>query len=541
MTLRIDRRQLIHAAIFGLGALSLPAMASVLSARGFSHGVASGEPDSDSVLLWTRFVAEGDVRLKAEIARDIGFTRIVSGGEVIAEVQRDYTARLTVRGLEPGRWYFYRFIAPDGSMSVTGRTRTLPVGEVSKFGIGLFSCSNLGFGWFNAYAHACERSDLDVIVHVGDYIYEYPIGSYPDLKSLILGRHIEPEHEIVSLADYRLRYASYRLDPDLQRIHRFYPSIVQWDDHEFTNDSWMEGAENHQPAKEGDWLTRRAVAERVYREWMPVSDSRWRDYQIGSLATLFKLETRISGRSAPPDLESALKGREDIAKALVEFREGVVSSSSRTMLGAEQEEWLRRGLRRSTAAKTRWQVLAQQVLMGEIIMPQDAANWASPESPEFIRQRLRAGLAASRTGLPYNLDSWGGFPAARARLFKDAADANADLVVLAGDTHNAWAQNLSIGQQKVGVEFATQSVVSPGFEYNLPGVDPRDISRAVTAHNPGLAYMDASRRGYTSILLTSESVTGHFHFLKTVRERSTALDGTQTLRAARGARKLDLI
>ena len=539
MTVRIDRRQLIHAGMLGLGALSLPALGGLLSARGFTHGVASGEPDIDSVLLWTRFVAEGDVRLRVEVARDVGFTRLVGGGETVAELSRDCTARITIRNLEPGRWYFYRFIAPDGSMSVIGRTRTLPVGDVSKFGIGLFSCSNLGFGWFNAYAHACERSDLDVMIHVGDYIYEYPLGSYPDLKSLIPGRHIEPENETVSLEDYRLRYASYRLDPDLQRLHQFYPMIAQWDDHEFANDAWMDGAENHQSASEGDWALRKAAAERVYREWMPVGDSRWRDYQVGSLATLFKLETRISGRSAPPNLEAALKGREDLAKALAEFRDNTVNASNRTMLGAEQEQWLRQSLRRSTASRTRWQVIAQQVLMGEIIMPQDAAKWVGPESPEFIRRRLRAGLAASRAGLPYNLDSWGGFPAARQRLLNDAAAANADLVVLAGDTHNAWAQNLTLGDRRVGVEFATHSVASPGFEYNLPGVDPREIARAIAANNPGLAYMDASRRGYTSILLTPESVTGQFHFLKTVRERNTSLEDTQTLRVSRGVRKLE--
>lgn len=541
MTLRLDRRQLIHAAMFGLGALSLPAMGSLLAARGFTHGVASGEPDTDSVLLWTRFVAEGDVRLRVEVARDVGFSRIVSGGETTAEIQRDCTARITLRGLEPGRWYFYRFIAPDGSMSVTGRTRTLPVGDVSKFGIGLFSCSNLGFGWFNAYAHACERSDLDVIVHVGDYIYEYPVGIYPDTKSLIPGRDIEPTYETLSLADYRLRYASYRLDPDLQRLHQFYPMIAQWDDHEFTNDAWKDGAENHQASTEGEWSARKIAAERAYRDWMPVGDANWRDYQIGSLATLFKVETRISGRSPPPDLEGALKGREDLAKALADFRDGVLKSSDRTLLGTEQEKWLRERLRRSTAAKTRWQVLAQQVLMGEIIMPQESAKWIGPDSPEYVRRRLRVGLAAARAGLPYNFDSWGGFPAARQRLLKDAADANADLIVLAGDTHNAWAQNLSLEKQRVGVEFATHSVSSPGFEYNLPGVDPLDIARAVTANNAGLAYLDASRRGYTSILLAPESATGQFHFLGTVRERSTTLDGTQALRAARGAHRLELL
>lgn len=540
MTLRLDRRQLIHAAMYGLGALSLPAVGSILAARGFTHGVASGEPGTNSVLLWTRFVADRDVRLRVEVARDVGFTRIVAHGETLAEIQRDCTARVTVEGLEPGRWYFYRFIAPDGGMSVTGRTRTLPANDVSRFGIGLFSCANIGFGWFNAYAHACERNDLDVIVHVGDYFYEYGVGSYPDEKSAVPGRLMEPTNETVSLADYRLRYASYRLDPDLQRLHQFYPMIAQWDDHEFANDAWKDGAENHQPATEGEWSVRKAIAERVYREWMPVSDSRWREYQIGSLATLFKLETRISGRDEPPNLEVvAMKGRDNLARALAEFRDGALNAPSRTLLGTEQEAWLRAALRRSTTLKTRWQVVAQQVVMGEVVMPEEAVKWVGPNPPDYIRRRLQVGLAAARAGLPYNLDSWGGYPAARRRLLEDAANANANLIVLAGDSHNAWAQNLSVGPKAVGVEFATHSVSSPGFEYNLPAASPRDVARAILATNPGTVYMDASRRGYTSLMLTPEAAVGQFHFLKTVRERSTALDETVAFRTRPGLRKLE--
>ena len=307
----MDRRQLILAGMYGLGALSVPGVASILHARGFTHGVASGEPGPESVLLWTRYVDTQNVRLRVEIAEDTGFRRLAGGGEVMAEAERDHTARITLAGLEPGRWYYYRFIAPDGTLSPVGRTRTLPVGAVSRFGIGLFSCSNLPFGWFNAYAHACERSDLDLIVHVGDYLYEYPVGSYPDAASALPGRLIQPSHEIVNLADYRLRYAAYRADPDLQRLHQSYPPITQWDDHELTNDAWVDGAENHQPETEGDWSVRKATAIRVYREWMPVSDDYWRSYPIGDLATLFKLETRITGRSAPLELEAALKGRDD--------------------------------------------------------------------------------------------------------------------------------------------------------------------------------------------------------------------------------------
>lgn len=538
MSLLISRRHLVTAAALGIGVNALPGFAQLFSARGFTHGVASGEPAPDSVLLWTRFVGDGDVRLRVEVAADTLFSRIVAGGETLATPARDHTARLTVSGLEPGRWYFYRFIAPDGSTSPVGRTRTLPVGDVARFGIGLFSCSNIGFGWFNAYAHACERADLDLIVHVGDYIYEYPRGSYPDAKQALSGRLIEPPHETVTLADYRLRYGCYRLDPDLQRLHQSYPMVMQWDDHELANDAWRDGAENHQAATEGDWATRKEIAERVYREWMPVSDERWCEYQIGKLATLFKLETRLSGRSAPPDLEAAVKGRQDIARALVEFRDGPLNDSSRTLLGATQEAWLRTALARSTAAATRWQIVAQQVLMGEIVIPQEAANWIGPDAPEPVRRRLAVGLAAARAGLPYNLDSWGGFPAARTRLLGDAIQAGANLVVLAGDTHNAWAQNLSTDRTAAGVEFATQSVSSPGFEYTLAGVDPQQIARAVRATNPGLAYFDASRRGYTSVLFTPEAVTGQFHFLRTVRERDASLVETVALRARHGTNRL---
>lgn len=539
MSLQISRRHLLSAAALGAGITALPSFAQLFATRGFTHGVASGEPATDSVLLWTRYVADGESRLRVEVAADTMFSRVVAGGEARATPERDHTARLTVTGLEPGRWYFYRFIAADGSTSPVGRTRTLPVGDVGRFGIGVFSCANIGFGWFNAYAHACERADLDLIVHVGDYIYEYARGAYPDAKQMVPGRRLEPEHETVTLADYRLRYACYRLDADLQRLHQSYPMVMQWDDHEFANDAWRDGAENHQSATEGDWAVRKEIAERAYREWMPVSDERWREYQIGKLATLFKLETRISGRSAPPDLEGALKGRQDIARALAEFRDGPLKDPTRTLLGETQEAWLRAALARSTASATRWQVVAQQVLMGEIVIPQEAAGWIGPDAPEPVRRRLAVGLAAARAGLPYNLDSWGGFPAARQRLLTDAARAGANLVVLAGDTHNAWAQNLSLGREAVGVEFATHSVSSPGFEYTLAGVDPLTIARAVRATNPGLAYLDASRRGYTSLLLTPEMVTGQFHFLRTVRERDTALAETVALRAQRNRRALE--
>ena len=534
----IPRRRILKAGLYGSTLLALPSLAAVMNARGFTHGVASGEPDSSSVLLWTRYVSDSETRLRVEIATDTLFTRVVAASEALATPERDFTARTVMTGLAPGRWYFYRFIAPDGRTSQVGRTRTLPVGETSRFGLGLMSCSNLGFGWFNAYAHACERSDLDIIVHVGDYIYEYPQGSYPDAKAIVPGRVLDPAGELLTVSDYHLRYACYRADPDLQRMHQVYPVVSQWDDHELANDAWRGGAENHQAAREGDWEQRKAAALRAYRDWMPVSDDLWKSYQIGNLVTLFKLETRIAGRNEPLDLARFIGGRRDVEQALVEFRDGPLADPARSILGTEQERWLENGLRASTKQGTRWQVLAQQIIMGEVRVPPGASRWIPADAAEFVRKRAQVAEISAKLQLPYNLDSWDGYPAARARLLRAAQRAAANLVVLAGDSHNAWANNLSIDGKAAGIEFATHSVTSPGFESSLSGIAPSDLAAALRKANSGLAFSDTSQRGYTSLQFTPGAVTGRFHFLRTIRERNTAMNGERRLSAQRGEQVL---
>jgi alkaline phosphatase D len=304
MTLMIDRRTLLVTAALGIGALALPGFALAESARsGFTHSVASGEPSQDSVLLWTRYVPAdgGPVHVRAEISATADFTRIVGGGQVITGPWRDHTAKVTVAGLQPGHRYFYRFVAPDGSMSPTGRTRTLPQGDVGRFGIAVFSCANLPYGYFNAYGHAAARDDIDLWIHLGDYLYEYNKGGYAPAGGAVGGRWPEPAGEMIHLADYRLRYASYRSDPDLQALHAAKPMLIQWDDHESANDSWEGGAENHD-ADEGDWSTRKAAAMQVFREWMPVSESPWGTYDIGNLATFFRTESRLLSRTKQPDV-----------------------------------------------------------------------------------------------------------------------------------------------------------------------------------------------------------------------------------------------
>lgn len=545
MTLTIDRRLLLKTGTFGLGALSLPggALAAMQAALtpGFSHGVASGEPGSNSILLWTRFVAEGaETRLLAEISETADFRKSAGSAEAVATPARDYTAKVVLRGLSPGRSYYYRFVAPDGSMSPVGQTRTLPEGRVDRCRLAVFSCSNMPFGWFNAYAHAAQIGDFDIALHLGDYIYEYQRGNYPSAKDAVAGRLIEPANEIVSLADYRLRYASYRGDSDLQALHARAPMLCMWDDHEFTNDAYADGAQNHQPS-EGDWQERKRAAERAWREWMPVHDlgdsPYWSSYAIGDLAEIFMTESRIGARSKPAELEVP-RGADAAATdaAIKAFTTSDWQSDGRTMLGREQEKWLAGGFRRKGK---KWNIWAQQTVMGTVRQPAETGTWLPPETPAFIRQRVERGAAAARAGIPANLDAWDGYPKARARSLSAAQQANADLIVLTGDSHNGWAFDLSNDGQRAGVEFAGQSVSSPGYEAYFTGASPQVIANALQAANPGLKWADTSRRGYMLVELTPQRTTSEWRFVESVKARSANLAGLHRMFVQRGKRRLD--
>lgn len=521
MTITIDRRSLVIAGTLGLGALAIPGFAQRLPAgRGFTHGVASGEPDQHSVLLWTRYLAPGDgmARLRVEVSATADFARIAGGGEIVTGPWRDGTAKLTVAGLRPGTAYHYRFVAPDGSMSPVGRTKTLPA-EATRWRAAIFSCSNLGFGWFNAYAHAAARDDLDCAIHLGDYFYEYGPGGYPTEKDTLAGRVpvIAPASEILHLADYRLRHASYRADPDLQALHAAMPMIVQWDDHEAANDSWEGGAGNHDPATEGDWSARKAAAIQAYREWMPVSDLPWQAYQIGDLATLFRTETRLLARSRPQSIAALLRDG-DPARALAAFRDGAWQDPAATMMGSTQEAWLDAALRQSVRSGRRWQVVAFGTIMGEQRTPLGAMDWIRADVPR-ARDYVGAGVAATRAGLPSNLDNWGGYPAARARFLKGAQAAGAELVVIAGDSHNAWAFDLAQDGRPAGVEFAGHAVTSAGLESGL-GVAPAVAERAMVAASREMKWCDLSHRGYMALTIAPDRVTNEWVFVDTVRQRS---------------------
>ena len=467
----------------------------------FRHGVASGDPLTDRVMLWTRVSVPGPTASVSWVmAHDPKFARIVARGEQQTGAGRDFTVKVDAGGLEPGTTYYYRFEAAR-AQSAIGRTRTLPARGVARIRLGVASCSNYPFGYFNAYAALARRADLDAVLHLGDYIYEYANGGFGD--GTALGRIPRPDAEMVALADYRARHAQYKSDPDSQDVHRQHPFIVVWDNHEFTNNTWAGGAQNHNPEKgEGDWFVRRNAAIQAYFEWMPIREDRqalspliYRTLKFGDLADLVMLDTRLVGR----DLQAA--SRDDVA---------AIESPTRTLLGTAQEGWLRGELAESKRNGARWQIIGQQVMFA----PQ------------------------SRPGQPTsNADSWDGYRVARDRVFDMIEEQKLDSVaVLTGDVHSSWAFDLprrpfdnydpGTGRGSLAVEFAGTSITSssnlgagPNGEQQL-----RDIKQA----RPHLHYADGRYRGYFVVDLTRERLQADYFAMKTI------LDRTPEERFARG-------
>jgi alkaline phosphatase D len=539
MSLIVDRRMLLTTAGFGIGGLLLPggaAMAqALLGLTGFTHNVASGEPGPDSVLLWTRYVnpTGGPSKVRVEISESRDFAKIAGGGQMVTGPWRDHTVKITVDNLAPGKWHWFRFIAPDGTMSPVGRTKTLPVGKAAKFNIAIFSCSNLGFGEFNAYGHAAARDDIDLVLHMGDYIYEYARGGYDGGAKF--AERIFPGGEILTLADYRLRYASYRADKQLQALHANFPMIPNTDDHEGTNDMWEGGAQNHQ-ADEGDWTNRKNAAMQVWREWLPVGETPWKEYPIGELGTYFRTDTRAVGRSKPFASGDFARAA-DPAKAFAEFRDGAWMDPAMTMLGSEQESWLYKAIARN---KGTWAVVGSGTNMGWNFTPAQSLDWFPPDTPDTRKNFVRNGIAAAKAGLPYNLDNWGGYPAARSRLLSAAQRVDANLVVVTGDSHNGWAFDLPEGGKPAGVEFGGHSVSSPGFENATQGTDPSVIARGLLeTSKQELRWVDTANRGYMHLSLTPQAATNEWVFMSTIKDVSMATKPGHKMKVRPGRKVLE--
>jgi alkaline phosphatase D len=538
MSLVISRRSLLAGAA-GLATLVLPGRAFAQRLTGFTHGVASGDPHQTRIVLWTRYVTPGLARLRVEVAEDDAFTRPVASGEVEVSPANDHCARAIVDNLPPGRWLHYRFIAPDGQVSDTGRTRTLPDRDTQSFRIAVFSCSNGTSGWFNAYAHAAARDDIDLAIHTGDYIYESPLTRADAQPGIATLRGLGPPGEIVQLAEYRQRYASYRADPDLAELHRRLPMIVVQDDHESANNSWRDGASAHDTNTEGEWSARKIAGQRAWKEWIPAHSDWYGSHRIGDLATLYRLETRLLGRSRQLDTEvdAIFAAGGDIGGALSRLRTGALADPTRAMMNPEQEQWLAAGLKSSVDAGVRWQVLVQQVILGAIRAPTPAATWIKGGIPADMQPDIDRRAQLNAAGLPYSLDKWDGYPAARTRLYDAARRAGANLVTLTGDSHNAWAFDLADSAGPIGVEFAGQSISSYGFERRYNG-DAARVAADFIAANPNLKWMDASQRGYFTLDIRRDRIDAEYVFVPALGGRSAVATGKKTLSVSHGERKL---
>ncbi|TGD72571.1 hypothetical protein E4634_13680 [Mangrovimicrobium sediminis] len=481
----LSRRHFLHrfgAVAAGSALLGRLPLASA-EAIPFLHGIASGDPLHDRVILWTRVTPPpGDtrrVRVRYTVATDPLMLNVVGRGTALTGPERDYTVKVDAAGLQPGSSYYYRFEAL-GERSPVGRTRTLPLGELEQLRLAAVSCSNYPYGYFNVYRALAERADLDVVLHLGDYIYEYGAGTY---SNPALGRSPLPEWEIVTLADYRARYSQYRMDADLQAAHRQHAFITVWDDHESANDAWRDGAQNHNTDKgEGEWSARKAAALQAYFEWMPIrvyprlaAGRCWRSFRFGDLVDLVMLDTRLYGRDQQ-----------------VATSDSAIDDPARSLLGFEQEDWFYGQLQRSAADGTRWRAVGQQVMFGQLQLEQAILN----------------------------ADQWDGYRANRARVLDVLEQGGIDdNVILTGDIHSSWGMEIGRdpygGAAPLAVEFVTPGVTSPALEDQALA----DLASTVARRqNPHIKFADLFHRGYTLVDFTRERVQAEWYHAQTITE-----------------------
>ena len=564
MSLKISRRELLQKSLASFGALSLPisltacggdsddGMQSNSVKADFLHGVASGDPLKDKVILWTR-LTPNDVSLRLEviweIALDQKFSQLVNFGKVQTAQAQDFTVKVDANKLRSNQHYYYRF-RYGNVISPIGQTKTLP--ETSNtVSFAVCSCSNYPAGYFHVYQEIAKQ-DVDVVIHLGDYIYEYGKDGYATEDAAKLGRELALDNnkEMITLDDYRKRYALYRKDIDLQTVHQRHPFIVIWDDHELANDTWKYGAENHTEEtesnkNEGKFIERKIAALQAYFEWMPirpVSDNDhlniYRQFNFGTLVQLTMLDTRVLARDRQLDYADYMTAQ---GMNFQRFQEDL-NHPMRTLMGSTQLQWLQAQLEQSTAT---WNVLGQQVLMSKMLIPAELLLPLSQmdvvalnqKIPELVTLKMRAlqgdpsltEIEKARLTLvaPYNLDAWDGYAAEREALYATLRKVDKKVVVLAGDTHNAWASDLyNQSGAHVGLELATSSVSSPGLEkyLNIPLAQLQQFELAFRTLIDELNYCNLNQRGYLTVHFTAQQMQANWVFVNTIKDRQYTVD-----------------
>lgn len=464
----------------------------------FYHGVASGDPTAESVIIWTKVTLdkkEKKALILWEVAEDASFESIVAHGKKTVTAASDFSLKIDVSGLDPGRDYFYRFHYKD-KVSLVGETRTLPK-DASEISIAFAACSNYEWGYFNNYRFIAEDKDIDLVVHLGDYIYEYAIGVYGDTS---IGRINVPAGEILTLSDYRTRYSLYRLDPDLMRAHQMKPFVTTWDDHEIANNAYDEGAQNHQEG-EGDWHIRASAARKAYYEWLPVrkqkSEPLYRSFSIGTLADLIILDTRLEGRTE--QVEDMLAPN--------------FQDSSRTILGKQQYDWLIDELN----GKQEWKIIGNQVPFGPLYFPGD------------------------QRGEKY-MDGWDGYPYEQRRLMHEL-ESKENVVFVTGDYHRSFAlendlEGTADESDNVSVEFVVTSITSANADEYMSKEDALAENESYLTNNPHMNYANSTGHGYLVLHISQEKVVADFVYASTVRSQDAEKRTERSVTVNRGVKVL---
>ncbi|GGC82285.1 alkaline phosphatase D [Thalassobacillus devorans] len=458
-----------------MGGISVEAQEEEFESYPFTLGVASGDPLSDSVVLWTRLAVDPlngggmpdrNIAVRWELSRDAHFRDIVQRGNEVASPKLGHSIHIEAENLESDTVYYYRFkVGKD--YSPVGKTKTLPRNNeaVKSLAFAFASCQQYEHGYYTAYKHMAKE-DLDLVFHLGDYIYEYGPDEYVAATGNV---RTHKGQEILTLEDYRNRHAQYRSDKDLQSAHAAFPWVVTWDDHEVENNYADMIPEKGQSVEA--FVNRRIAAYQAYYEHMPLRKSSmphgsdmqlYRNFSYGNLANFYVLDTRqyrsdqANGDKSSPQTEESL-------------------DPSRTLLGDKQEQWLLGNLDQSQA---HWNVLAQQIFFAK-------RNYGpSPEEPR------------------YSMDSWDGYTPARQRITDYASNIDMDnLIVLTGDVHANWASNLladfdDLKSQVLGAEFVGTSITSGGN-----GADKRADTDRILEQNDHIKFFN-DYRGYVRCEVT---------------------------------------
>ncbi|MDH6519704.1 alkaline phosphatase D [Streptomyces sp. SAI-135] len=530
------RRRTVVKAAAATAVLAAPLAAArpagAVEAPAFLHGVASGDPLPDGILLWTRVTptAEAvpgsglgpDTEVGWVVAEDKAFTNVVAKGSVTATAASDHTVKADVRGLRPATDYWFRFSA-GGTDSPAARTRTAPATDaaVANLRFGVVSCANWEAGWFSAYRHLAARGDLDAWLHLGDYIYEYGTGQYGTRDTVV--RQHAPTHEILTLADYRTRHGRYKTDPDLQALHAVAPVVAIWDDHEFANDAWSGGAENHTEGTEGAWAARQAAAKQAYFEWMPVrtatAGTTYRRLRFGKLADLSLLDLR-SFRSQQ-----------------VGVGNGSVDDPDRTLTGRAQLDWLKAGLKSSD---TTWRLVGNSVMISPFAIGSLSADLLKP---------LAELLGLPKEGLALNTDQWDGYTDDRRELLAHLrSNAIRNTVFLTGDIHMAWANDVPVnaGTYPLSASAATEFVVTSVSSDNLDDIlkVPEGTVTALAAPviqlaNRHVHWVDTDRHGYGVLDITAERAQMDYYVLSDKTQRNATSAWARSYRTRTGTQKVE--